>query len=323
MNARAAKTHVLVGTDGSGCSRAAVEWALETAVLLGGRLTLLRVLEPDGAHHAPTPGAASPPQPRAPEARLPELDDLLQRRGTARVRLGGLVLHGRPDKILAQESATADLLVVGSGRQGGLRQALLGSVCRHVVTHSSCPVVVVPAGWPEAMRSDRATRGPVVVGVDGSEASQRAVLWAAGHARACGAPLALVHAYARSGAPEAPEAPEAPASTASRSSDLGSVEHAESLLRRGRRVAERELAGSPIPLSAEASPGSAGAALASATDRGRLLVLGAHSGRLPSHRLGRVLRACLDRASCPVVVVPAEATVGSPSTPVGATSTRR
>ena len=321
MPARAAKTHVLVGADGSESARAAVEWALGAAILRGGRLTVLRVGEPDEPTAATARAASSSsatPRPRTPGTeRMPEIEDLASRRGTSRVRVDGLTLHGRPERILTQEAATADLLVVGSGKKGGLLHTLMGSVCRHVVTHSASPVAVVSAGWQELAGTARATRGPVVVGVDGSEASQHAVLWAARHARASGAPLALVHAYPRSGS--GGQTPPTPRHGAA----VEAAEHAEHVLRVSRHVAERELAGSPVPLSTETRQGSAGTALADATAGARLLVLGAHSGRLPSHRLGRVLRACLDRASCPVVVVPTGVAAPEPSPAVSAWTTRR
>ena len=46
---------------------------------------------------------------------------------------------------LVAESASAELVVVGSHGRTGLKAALLGSVSRHVVSHAACPVVVVKA----------------------------------------------------------------------------------------------------------------------------------------------------------------------------------
>ena len=37
------------------------------------------------------------------------------------------------------------MLVVGSHGHGGFIGAMLGSVSQHVVSHSQCPVVVVPS----------------------------------------------------------------------------------------------------------------------------------------------------------------------------------
>lgn len=51
---------------------------------------------------------------------------------------------GSAGKMLADLSAYADLVVVGSRGYGGVRSILLGSVSNHVVHHANCPVVVVP-----------------------------------------------------------------------------------------------------------------------------------------------------------------------------------
>ena len=56
-----------------------------------------------------------------------------------------VLLHGRPaDEIIryATESE-ADLLVMGSRGLGALREFALGSVSHKVLTHATCPVLVV------------------------------------------------------------------------------------------------------------------------------------------------------------------------------------
>lgn len=53
------------------------------------------------------------------------------------------VIEGHPATILVEQSASADLLVVGARGHGAFTGLVLGSVSSHCVHHAACPVVVV------------------------------------------------------------------------------------------------------------------------------------------------------------------------------------
>jgi len=59
------------------------------------------------------------------------------------VTIRSKVVEGNAARVLLDESAGADLLVVGSRGHGGFTEALIGSVGQHCVHHASCPVVVI------------------------------------------------------------------------------------------------------------------------------------------------------------------------------------
>jgi nucleotide-binding universal stress UspA family protein len=54
-----------------------------------------------------------------------------------------LVKEGHAAHVLIEESADADLLVVGTRGYGGFRGLVLGSVSQLVAAYAKCPVVVV------------------------------------------------------------------------------------------------------------------------------------------------------------------------------------
>ena len=94
---------------------------------------------------------------------------------------------------LQREAESAGLLVVGSRGQGAAIASRLGSTAIVLTQQASCPVVVVPSasGGP----FDVETGGDVVVGVDGSQTSQRAVEFAFAEAALRNTGLKAVHAW--------------------------------------------------------------------------------------------------------------------------------
>jgi len=59
------------------------------------------------------------------------------------IEIEGEVVEGHPAPVLVNESADADLLVVGSRGHGEFVGMLIGSVSEHCVSNAHCPVVVV------------------------------------------------------------------------------------------------------------------------------------------------------------------------------------
>lgn len=91
---------------------------------------------------------------------------------------------------LVAESAVADLVVIGKHRR---RPGLpLGSTTGKVASHAACPVTVVPSPiTPTAGRDE----GRILVGVDGSALSSRALEWAARQAALTGWSLVVLMAW--------------------------------------------------------------------------------------------------------------------------------
>lgn len=135
----------------------------------------------------------------------------------------------------------------------------------------------------------------VVVGLDGSAASLRALRWAAGHAAAAHRPLHLVHAV--------PTVASAYADS-SRGGRGGTVltSTAGRVLEQARALVEHDHPG--VRVDADRSPGTPAAALVRLSERAGLVVVGSRGlGPLRSTLRGSVGVALLRRSHCPVVVV--------------------
>ena len=138
---------IVVGYDGSVEAKAALVGARTIARVRGARLRLVEVLD---AMWMGTPALMQGP------GYILTPDDMEER---ARKYLGEVALTlapdvptdpvvavGAPEQVLADESKSADLVVVGSRGYGPHRAVLLGSVSGRLVRESSSPVLVVPRG---------------------------------------------------------------------------------------------------------------------------------------------------------------------------------
>lgn len=201
MDALAERRGILVGVDGSEPSNAAVVWAAREATMRHVPLTLIHMVN-----------AAVPMYPEMPlsmgmgiwrdedgrrvlQHAVKVAEDIV---GAARpVPISTELKCSPPVPTLVQLSADAEMLVVGSHGRSALGRGLLGSVSAGVVRRASCPVAVI--------RDEHAPAGaPVVVGIDGSPASELATAIAFEEASRRGAELKAVHAWSDIEAVELP-----------------------------------------------------------------------------------------------------------------------
>ena len=137
---------IVVGVDGSEPSAEALVYALRQARLEGGEIRAVT------AWHIPAvsyggPGAA--PLVNLNEAFEEDAQaisrDALKAvdNDAAGIDIHAIVREGHPAKVLLDEAASADLLVLGSRGLGGFAELLLGSVSHECAQHATCPVVIV------------------------------------------------------------------------------------------------------------------------------------------------------------------------------------
>ena len=132
---------IVVGVDGSVPSKAALAWALRQARLTGAVVEAVTAWETPAVTGYPMLLVDVDWEALAAEALSGAIDDVTA--GGEPVKITSKVLQGNAAQVLLQESAEADLLVVGSRGHGGFVEALLGSTGQHCVHHASCPVVVI------------------------------------------------------------------------------------------------------------------------------------------------------------------------------------
>lgn len=185
---------VVVAVDGSAASHNAVRWAANTAnkrgipLRLASSYTMPQFLYAEGM---------VPPQELFDDLQSETMEKIDEARAIAHgvapdLKIGHTIAEGSPIDMLLDMSRDVTMIVMGSRGLGGLSGMVMGSVSAAVVSHASCPVVVVR----EDNTLDESTKyGPVVVGVDGSDVSQKATEIAFAEAHARGAELVAVHTW--------------------------------------------------------------------------------------------------------------------------------
>ena len=286
---------IIVGTDGSDASARAVEWAADEAVR---RRLRVRIV------HAVAPWLYDTPVDQRFEAirkwLLTTGEEVLDAAVAAcrdradSLTVEGELLPGPAAKALLERSAGARMVVLGGHGAGAATGLLLGSTTLQVVTHTKTPAIIVRHADPEV-------RGELVVGVDGSTASEPALAFAFEEAALRRARLRVIHVWSH------------PAS-----SGPGDM---QPLVYDPKVLAEEELAAMRESLTAwqerfprtevvtEVVHGRPARILSGASARADLLVVGTRGrGGFTGLLLGSVSHALLHHAHCPLAVIPSAGT---------------
>ncbi|MGY1946984.1 universal stress protein [Nocardia asiatica] len=164
------------GVDSSTSSLAAVRWAAATAARRRAPLHLVHAIGVS-AGAVPVPGSLlfdTSGLRKAGDAALGVGQSIAQEvAGSAgEIPVRTFLESSSPVSCSARLSANARPPVVGARGLGAFERVLLGSVGIGLIRHASCPVAVVP-GFDEPVAA--VPQYPVLVGVDGSLCSERAV----------------------------------------------------------------------------------------------------------------------------------------------------
>ncbi len=273
---------VVVGYDASEDADRGLEWAADYARLRG---LPLHVYSSSGDLEY------------LPEWTTDKRDEVVQAwldRAGARLREAGVEdwtatpSAGRVVPDLLDASKNAAVVVVGAQGHSVIGGMVIGSVSQHLTRHASSPVVVVRRVEQEGSRR-------VLVGVDGSETSLKALDFALDHASWTQQSVVVVHGRgvtAMNGPFDVDVTPDVAAE----------MDAAERLL--SQAVAGRRAKYPDVEITLEAVPVPAVRALADASVNASLIVLGTRGrGGFLGLLLGSVSSSVLQHARCPVAVV--------------------
>ena len=291
---------VVVAVDGSPASRNAVRWAANTAnkrgipLRLASSYTMPQFLYAEGM---------VPPQELFDDLQSETMEKIDEARAVAHevapdIKIGHTIAEGSPIDMLLDMAHDVTMIVMGSRGLGGLSGMVMGSVSAAVVSHASCPVVVVR----EDNQLDEASKyGPVVIGVDGSDVSAKATAIAFAEADARGAELVAVHTWMDMQV----QASLAALSAAQQQWEVVEREQIDMLAERLAPMTEKY---PNVEVRKVITRDRPVRALVENSEGAQLLVVGSHGrGGFKGMLLGSTSRALLQSAPCPMMVVRPEA----------------
>lgn len=196
MSAPVNRHGIVVGIDGSAASNAAVCWAARDAAMRHVPLTVVHMVN-----------AAVPMYPAIPlstgvavwqeeqgrqvlEQAVKIAEDAVTTDRAIDIKSELRCAPAVPT--LVEMSKDAELLVVGSNGRGAVARLLLGSVSSSLVRIARCPVAVIRDEDPLMPHPQQA---PVLLGIDGSSASELATAVAFDEASRRGVELTALHAW--------------------------------------------------------------------------------------------------------------------------------
>ncbi|MGZ8747065.1 MAG: universal stress protein [Mycobacterium sp.] len=207
MSSLATPHGILVGADGSPPSNVAVDWAAREASMRNLPLSIVHVIASPAVRMWP-----EVPVPTEVVARIAgEGHEILsEARTTAqnatadsrRIHIETELMTGGALPTLIDLSKDAEMVVVGCRGTGPINRRLLGSVSRGLIQHAHAPVAVIHDEDPMMTYPSKA---PVLVGMDGSPASEAATAVAFDEASRRGVDLIALHVWSDFAIYEMPE----------------------------------------------------------------------------------------------------------------------
>lgn len=292
MSAPTAHRGILVGVDGAPSARVAVDWAARVAASRNVPLTLVHALAPPLVMSWPE--VAMPPtftqwQEQQGSEFLSDATEVAEAaaKDSGGVRVRTEMPMGPALQALIGLTRDADMVVVGCHGHGVVGRAVLGSVSSGLVRHAHCPVAVI---HDEDPLMEHPAQAPVLVGIDGTPASESATAIAFDEASRRGVELVALHAISDADVMEMPGV------------DYQNLEEsAQELL--GERLAGWRERYPDVPVRREVVWSRPARALVKFSEEAQLVVVGSHGrGGFAGMLLGSVGSSVVQAARMPVIV---------------------
>lgn len=176
---------IVVGTDGSFAAASAVRWAVAEA---GRRRCGVHLVYAYGDRLTGpnSPSWSDPAQEYGQAVLAQAVHDLVQ--AAPGLVVTSSLVHAHPITALAQLAEHAVLVVVGAHGESSGSEFILGSIASRAISHLPGVVVVVRSGAEPQ-------KGPIIVGLDGSAASEAAIEFAFEEATLQQLPLTAVRVW--------------------------------------------------------------------------------------------------------------------------------
>ncbi|HPZ96050.1 MAG TPA: universal stress protein, partial [Mycobacterium sp.] len=273
---------------------AAVEWAARDAAMRNVPLSVIHVVAPIVVG---TPDAVPPDYSQLQEEAAQSIIEQAHRVAVAAApshegEISTEILHAQPVPAMVELSRRALMVAVGCRGQGAVEQALMGSVSAGIAHHAHCPVAIIHQHPPDGTPAPDA---PVVVGIDGSPASEEATGIAFDEASRRGVDLVALHAWSDMGPIEFASANWAPI-------EWRNIKDAEEEVLAERLSGWRERY-PDVPVHKIVVCDRPGLRLLEQAERAHLVVLGSHGrGGFAGMLLGSVCSAVVHNAGVPVII---------------------
>ncbi|MEC3981673.1 universal stress protein [Amycolatopsis sp. H20-H5] len=185
---------IVVGVDGAEFGLLAVRWAAQVASQRGFQLEIVHtVRSPRPAYGDIMMGSTELADAVRDDGRQVIEDAVAAARSIdGKLEVRTVMPTDSPTENLIRRSHSARMVVVGCRGANAFTAMLLGSTAAAVLSHAECPVAVIRG---RAESAEFIPDGPVVVGIDGSPVSERALEVAFEEASVRAMPLVVVHAW--------------------------------------------------------------------------------------------------------------------------------